>query len=68
VHLNADARAALEAWIAERRERFPEPPQTALFLNRTGGRLSARSIDEALRRSAWRLGWRCRHTSCATPA
>jgi site-specific recombinase XerD len=55
VHLNADARAALETWIAER-ERFPEASQTALFLNRTGGRLSARSIDEALRRVGWAAG------------
>jgi integrase/recombinase XerC len=49
VHLNADARAALEAWISERCESFPDTSEHALFLNRTGGRLSARAIDEALR-------------------
>jgi len=52
VHLNADARAALEAWMAERRDRFPDAPERALFLNRTGGHLSARAIDEALRQVA----------------
>jgi site-specific recombinase XerD len=53
VHLSGDARAALEGSLCERRERFPEASQAALFLNRTGGRLSPRSIDEALRRIGW---------------
>jgi site-specific recombinase XerD len=50
VDLNAEVRAVLEAWRSERAKRFPEGEDPALFLSRTGGRLSARSIDEVVRR------------------
>lgn len=53
VALNSEARAALEAWIAERRTSASASEQ-ALFPGRAGGRLSARAIDEALRRVAAR--------------
>jgi site-specific recombinase XerD len=50
VALNAEAREALAAWLTERRQRFPNPDESALFLNPGGRRLSIRSIDLALRR------------------
>jgi integrase/recombinase XerC len=50
VALNAEAREALAAWLTERRQRFPNPDEPALFLNPGGRRLSIRSIDLALRR------------------
>jgi site-specific recombinase XerD len=50
VALNAEVREALAAWLAERRKRFPNQDETALFLNSHGRRLSIRSIDLALRR------------------
>ncbi len=50
VALNAEAREALAAWLTERRQRFPNPDEPALFLNPGGCRLSIRSIDLALRR------------------
>jgi integrase/recombinase XerC len=50
VALNADVRGALAAWLTERRTRFANGVDPALFLNPHGGRLSVRSIDLALRR------------------
>ena len=50
VALNAEAREGLAAWLAERRQRFPNQDETALFLNSHGQRLSIRSIDLTLRR------------------
>jgi integrase/recombinase XerC len=72
VPLNAEVRNALTAWLLERGKRSPHLPrytgfpqddtkgsesgQTALFLNRTGGRLSSRAIDSLLRRLATEAG------------
>ena len=47
VALNAEAREALAAWLTERRQRFPNPDEPAVFLNPGGRRLSIRSIDLA---------------------
>lgn len=49
VALNAEVREALEKWLAEREE-FPDAGSSALFLNRKGGRLSARAVDLIVRR------------------
>jgi integrase/recombinase XerC len=50
VALNAEAREGIAAWLVERRQRFPNQDETALFLNSHGQRLSIRSIDLTLRR------------------
>ena len=50
VALNAEAREGLAAWLIERRRRFPNQDENALFLNSHGQRLSIRSIDLTLRR------------------
>jgi site-specific recombinase XerD len=68
VPANALVRQALEEWIKGRRP--AEPTQRALFVSRTGGRLSARAADAALRQLAGRAGLRLsahvlRHT-CLT--
>ena len=44
------ARTALEAYIARGRPALAEGAEPALFLNRSGGRLSARSMQEIVRR------------------
>jgi site-specific recombinase XerC len=46
VALNAEAREALAAWLTERRQRFPKPDESALFLNAGGRRLSIRSAGK----------------------
>lgn len=56
VALNSDVRAALAAWLSERRARFANGADPALFLNPQGQRLSARSIDLALRRLSQEAG------------
>lgn len=48
VALNAEAREALEKWLAEREE-YPNAGGAALFLNRRGGRLSSRAVDLIVR-------------------
>lgn len=49
VSLNADAREALAAWLDERKRRFPDTNEPALFLSRKGVRLSARAVDLIVR-------------------
>lgn len=48
VPLNPEARAAVDAWVSERRA-WPGADTTALFLSRAGGRLSARAVDQVVR-------------------
>lgn len=55
VPLNRPARAALEAWLAARAE-LVGPAEPALFVNRAGGRLSARAIDMVVRKVAGAAG------------
>ncbi len=55
VPLNRPARAALERWLAARR-RIAAEDEEALFLNRSGTRLSARSVDTAVRTVAEKAG------------
>lgn len=43
-----NARAALRPWLAERREKFGHATTPALFLNRSGERLSTRSIQRII--------------------
>jgi integrase/recombinase XerC len=50
VPLNAEVRAALEVWLAERRRRFPEATAQALWLSRRGEPLTTRSVDLVVRR------------------
>lgn len=50
IPLNVNARIALDAWIVNRKEMFPAVDNEAFFLNRRGGRLSARAIDMVLRK------------------
>jgi site-specific recombinase XerD len=50
IPLNSQARAALDAWLQERRTAFSDSTELALFLNQSGGRLSTRSIDIAVRK------------------
>jgi len=56
VPLNTEVRQALSRWLAERAGAHPDSPTEALFLNRSGGRLSARSIHEVLARLATEAG------------
>lgn len=50
IPLNANARNALDAWATNRQGLFPVSKNEAFFLNRRGGRLSARAIDMVLRK------------------
>ena len=50
VPIGAKARAALDAWLAVR----PITAETALFLNRRGGRLTARSVQREIARASAR--------------
>jgi len=50
VPLNAEVREVLRFWLKERAKRFPQTSDPAVFLNPKGKRLSARSIDLAVRR------------------
>jgi integrase/recombinase XerC len=56
VDLNAEVRTRLEAWRKERARRFPQSTEPALFLARTGRRLSARAIDQVVRRTGAAAG------------
>ena len=56
VPLNAQARKALDAWLAERGENPKKGSETALFLNRQGQRLSTRSIDTVVRKQGGEVG------------
>lgn len=49
VALNAEAREALDRWLAEREE-FPGADSSALFLNLRGRRLSSRAVDLIVRK------------------
>jgi site-specific recombinase XerD len=50
IALNAEVREALDGWLEERRENFPEGETPALFLSRRGKRLSTRAVDFIVRR------------------
>jgi site-specific recombinase XerD len=52
VPLNSACRAALQEWLTER----GTTGTTALWLSRTGGRMSSRAIDQVLRRLAGQAG------------
>ncbi len=52
VPLNAGVRVVLQAWLDERRTRFPDTPELALFLTRRGTRCSMRSVDLVIRKIA----------------
>ncbi len=56
VSLNADARESLQAWLGERRRRFPDASESALFLSRKGARLSSRAVDLIVRDVGRRAG------------
>ncbi|MCZ7673722.1 MAG: tyrosine-type recombinase/integrase [Chloroflexi bacterium] len=56
IPLNVNARRALDAWIVNRKEMFPAVDNEAFFLNRRGGRLSARAIDMVLRKLSEEAG------------
>lgn len=55
VPLNTPARAALDGWIAARLH-IARLDEAALFVNRTGGRLSARAIGMSIRKVAAAAG------------
>ncbi len=50
------ARAALEAYFERGRPALLEGPQPAVFVNRSGGRLSVRSVQTIVRRSGTQAG------------
>lgn len=50
IALNAEVREALERWLAERRENYPNGEDSALFLSQRGKRLSTRAVDFIIRR------------------
>jgi site-specific recombinase XerD len=50
VPLNAEVRAALDAWLEQRKKRVPQRNESALFLTKQGTRLATRSIDDVVRR------------------
>jgi site-specific recombinase XerD len=50
VPLNAEVRETLKVWLKERTKRFTLSSESAFFLNASGKRLSARSIDLIIRR------------------
>jgi integrase/recombinase XerC len=50
VPLNAQGREALKTWLKERNRQLPQTSDPAVFLNRSGKRLSARAIDQIIRR------------------
>ncbi len=56
VRLNADARESLQAWLGERRQRFPDASESALFLSRKGARISSRAVDLIVRDVGRRAG------------
>jgi integrase/recombinase XerC len=49
VPLNVEARDALDAWIAVRRGQLKDSSEGALFVSRTGERLSTRALDLVVR-------------------
>jgi integrase/recombinase XerC len=56
VDLNREARRVMGDWLRERAKRLPDGEEPAVFVSRTGGRLSARSIDEVVRGVGRRAG------------
>ena len=50
------ARAALDAYLSVREEMQPRDGETALFLNRNGGRLSSRSVERLVQKYARECG------------
>jgi site-specific recombinase XerD len=66
VPLNALVRQVLDEWLEQRKD-VATNGERALFVSRTGGRLSARSADRDVRLVGAGAGWSCRRTRCATP-
>lgn len=56
IPLNPTARAALDAWLNARRELATDDDERALFVGRTGYRLTPRAIDLVVRKVAGRAG------------
>jgi site-specific recombinase XerD len=56
VLLGEPAAAALRRYLAKGRPQLATAPADALFLNRDGGRLSGRSVQEVVRRHALKAG------------
>jgi len=56
IPLNPTARAALDAWLDARRELATDDDERALFVGRTGYRLTPRAIDLVVRKVAGRAG------------
>ena len=52
VPLNAEVRAAVDAWLQQRKKLVSQQNESALFLTKQGTRLAMRSIDDLLRRLA----------------
>jgi len=50
VPLNAEARAAVDTWLEQRKKLVAHRSESALFLTKRGTRLATRTIDEVLRR------------------
>jgi integrase/recombinase XerC len=50
IPLNSDVRKAVQAWLDERRCNSAESDEPALFLNRRGVRLSARTMHDIIAR------------------
>jgi integrase/recombinase XerC len=50
IALNAEVREALERWLSERRQAYPNGAESALFLSHRGKRLSSRAVDFVVRR------------------
>ena len=67
VPLNALVRQILGEWLEERKT-IARDGERALWVSRTGGRLSARSADRDVRTVATPPGLSCRRTPCATHA
>ena len=52
VPFGAPAARALEAYIAGREKQFPSAPARPVFINRSGGRLTSRSLQRIVEKSA----------------
>jgi integrase/recombinase XerC len=65
VPLNALVRQVLDEWL-EQRTNFAVDGERALFVSRTGGRLSARSADRDVGWFPLARALSCRRTRCAT--
>ncbi len=57
VPLNAQVRKALKTWLKERNTRFPQTSDMAVFLNRSGKRLTVTSLTRSFAASELTLIW-----------